>query len=227
MSLLKHSVFNDALFPITNQDLSTTAEVFALRRRIRHKIGPKTILLDTPLVVFDTETTGLDSQLDRVIEFGAIKYLNGKAIEEFSSFVKTDIELTAHIQGLTGITQDMIKDAPGIGDVLPTFLKFIRGSILVAHNADFDMAMLHAACNRLGYDLEWPCFCTVKLARKILPGLLNYKLDTVAEHFGLKFEARHRAVGDVKVLGAVLQNFLEDDEYAIEEWNDVAEAVVE
>ncbi len=227
MSLLKHSVLHDVLFPSIQSKEDQNGDSFALRRRIRHTVTPQTILSETPLVLFDTETTGLDFEQDRIIEFGAIKYIKGKPIEEFWSFVKTEIELTPFIQNLTGITPEMIKDAPVISEVLPKFLKFIRGSILVAHNADFDMGMLHASCNRLGYDLEWPCFCTVKLARRVLPNLPNYKLDTLAEHFKLTFEARHRAVGDVKVLAGVVMTFLDDDEYAIDTWNDVSDAVVE
>lgn len=225
--LLKHSVLFDAMFPSSATSGSESEEsVLALRRRVRHTVLPQALLLDTPLIVFDTETTGLDSQLDRIIEVGAIKYVNGKQVDEFWSFVKTDIELTQNIVNITGITQDMIKDAPGIDEVLPKFLNFIRGGIIVAHNAEFDMGMLHAACSRLGYDLEWPCFCTLKLTRRILPGLPRYNLDTLAEHYKLTFEARHRAVGDVKVLAGVLHSILEDDEYDIATWADVADSVV-
>jgi DNA polymerase III epsilon subunit family exonuclease len=227
MALIQHSVLHDALFPSKLDLAIQDDDVFALRKRFRHSVNPNSVLFETPMIVFDTETTGLDFELDRIIEFGAIKYLKGKPIEEFWSFVKTEIELSPLIQNLTGISQDMIKDAPLISKVLPDFLKFIRGGILVAHNADFDMGMLHASCNRLGFDLEWPCFCTVKLARKVLPGLPNYKLDTLAEHFKLTFEARHRAVGDVKVLAGVLHRFLEDDEYSVETWADVTDAVVQ
>ncbi|MCX6124491.1 MAG: exonuclease domain-containing protein [Proteobacteria bacterium] len=226
MTLLQHSVFYDALFPEQTGTSDTDHENFSLRRRIRHGVSPSTILFETPLIVFDTETTGLDTQVDRIIEFGAIKYLSGKPIEEFWSFVRTDIELNQNIQSITGITQDMIKDAPMIDQVLPDFLKFIRGGILVAHNAEFDMGMLNSACGRLGYDLEWPSFCTVKLCRRILPGLMNYKLDTVAEHFGLTFEARHRAVGDVKVLAGIINSILEDDEFDVTTWSDVADSVI-
>jgi DNA polymerase III subunit alpha, Gram-positive type len=227
LELLKHSVLYDVLFPPQDERANESSESFALRRRMRHVIGPETDLLTYPTVVFDTETTGLDAKLDRIIEFGAIKYVKGKPVDEFWSFVRTDIELTENIRNLTGISQEMIADAPKIEAVLPQFLKFIRGSILVAHNAEFDMSMLHAACNRLGLDLEWPCFCTVKLARKILPGLPNYKLDTLAEHFQLTFEARHRAVGDVKVLGGILNRFYEDDEFGIESWKDVSDCSIE
>lgn len=226
MSLLQHSVLYDALFPSDGAALGSGQEVFALRRQIRHTVAPTTPLFLSPLIVFDTETTGLDSQMDHIIEFGAIKYIEGKPVEEFWSFVRTDIELNQNIQNITGITNDMIKDAPPIEEVLPKFLNFIRGGILVAHNADFDMSMLHAACNRLGYVLEWPCFCTVKLSRRILPGLPNYKLDTLASHFGLTFEARHRAVGDVKVLAGIINTILEDDEYDIASWADVTDSIV-
>jgi DNA polymerase-3 subunit alpha (Gram-positive type) len=228
MSLLHHSVFFDALF--TNTSSSTDSEClnddFALRRWIRHEIPPKAILSKTPIVVFDTETTGLDADLDRIIEFGAMKYLNGEKIGEYWSLVRTDIELTDMIRNMTGISQDMVKDAPTITEVLPQFLEFMRGSVLVAHNAEFDMSMLHATCGRLGYVLEWPCFCTMKLARRILPGLPNYKLDTLAEHFSFKFEERHRAVGDVKVLASIVDAILDDEEFEIETWQDLQDAII-
>jgi len=226
MSLLRHSVLHDALFPKQVNTLQGDEEILSLRRWIRHAVAPSSILFETPLIVFDTETTGLDTDLDRIIEFGAIKYMGGAALEEFWSFVRTDIELTPNIQSLTGISQDMIADAPTIDDVLPKFLRFIEGGIIVAHNAEFDMGMLRSACTRLGIDLEWPCFCSLKLARRILPGLPNYKLDTLAQHFNLTFEARHRAVGDVKVLAGILNTILEDGEYGVETWGDVQDSYV-
>jgi DNA polymerase-3 subunit alpha (Gram-positive type) len=227
--LLRHSVFHDALFP---SDLNVTGSAsssnddFALRRIVHFSLPPTTSLHDTPLVLFDTETTGLDSELDRIIEFGALKVVGGKVVDEFWSFVRTDIELTQNIVNLTGITQDMLIGQPDINDVLPKFLKFVRGSIIVAHNAEFDMSMLKAAGNRQGLEIQWPCFCTLKLARKVLQGLPRYNLDTLAEHFKLKFEARHRAVGDVKVLNGVLQEILENDELGISTWGDVVDCVV-
>ena len=177
-------------------------------------------------MLFDTETTALDSDLDRIIEFGALKIIGGKVVDEFWSFVSTDIELSQNIVNLTQITQDMLEGAPDIGQVLPKFLDFIKGSVIVAHNADFDMSMLKASANRLGYEINWPAFCTVKLARKVLPGLPNYKLDTLAEHFKLTFEARHRAVGDVKVLNGVLQEILENEELGICTWADVIDCAI-
>lgn len=227
--LLRHSVFHEALFPAELNALgepSSETPDFALRRMVHFALPPATVLHETPLVLFDTETTGLDSDLDRIIEFGAMKIIGGKVVDEFWSFVRTDIELTQNIVNLTGITQEMLEGQPDISEVLPKFLQFIKGSIIVAHNAEFDMSMLKAAGNRLGYELQWPCFCTVKLARKVLTGLPNYKLDTLAEHFNLTFEARHRAVGDVKVLNGVLQEILDNDELGISTWGDVNDCVV-
>jgi DNA polymerase III epsilon subunit family exonuclease len=204
---------------------STAPEDFALRRMVHYAVAPTLSLTETPLVLFDTETTGLDSDLDRIIEFGALKIVGGQVVDEFWSFVSTDIELSQNIVNLTQITQEMLVGAPDIGQVLPKFLEFIKGSVIVAHNAEFDMSMLKASANRLGYEINWPAFCTVKLARKVLPGLPNYKLDTLAEHFNLTFEARHRAVGDVKVLNGVLQEILENEEYGITSWADVSDCV--
>lgn len=227
--LLRHSVFHDALFPAdmaaVEQNHADKVD-FALRRMVHYSVAPSINLNETPLIIFDTETTGLDSELDHIIEFGALKVLEGKVIDEFWSFVRTDIELTQNIVNLTGITQQMLEGQPEISDVLPKFLKFIKGSIIVAHNAEFDMSMLKAAGNRLGFEIQWPCFCTLKLARKVLPGLPRYNLDTLAEHFKLNFEARHRAVGDVKVLNGVLQEILENDDLGIHTWGDVADCVV-
>lgn len=226
--LLRHSVFYDSLFP-TGQSTATTnsdGDEFALRRLVQWDLPPTTALLETPLVIFDTETTGLDPDLDRIIEFGAVKTLGGKIIDEFWSLVHTDIELTQNIVNLTGITQDMLQGKPSVEQVLPNFLQFVKGSVIVAHNADFDMGMLKAAAGRMGYELNCPAFCTVKLARRVLPGLPKYNLDTLAEHFKLTFEARHRAVGDVKVLNGIIHEILNNDEFDVATWGDVNDCLV-
>ncbi len=228
--LLQHSVFHAALFPSGMNSAANSGDNenldFVLRRHFHFNLPLSTKLHDTPLVIFDTETTGLDSELDRIIEFGALKIVGGVIIDTFESFVQTDIELPEHIVNLTGITQAMLIGQPDISAVLPKFLEFIRGSIIVAHNAEFDMGMLKASANRLGYELTWPCFCTVKLARRVLPGLPNYKLGTLTEHFQLTNDASHRAVGDVKVLNTILQEILNDDELEVATWGDVSDCVI-
>jgi DNA polymerase III epsilon subunit family exonuclease len=171
-----------------------------------------------PLVFFDFETTGLDADMDRIIEVGAMKWLDGKVIDQMFTLVSTDIELSDQIVALTGINQEMLKGAPSMAEVLPKFLKFIEGSALVAHNAEFDMGMLRAACSRQGSEIEWPCFCTLKLTRAVLPDLERHNLDSLAKHFDLTFESRHRAEGDIKVMMAMVEQLLKD--HSLNYWED-------
>jgi DNA polymerase III epsilon subunit family exonuclease len=217
---LIYSMFQDVLFPANDQGPEDTkSQVLHLRRLKRYTPPPELAVRGGSVIVFDLETTGLDANVDRIIEIGAIK-LNGlKPVAEFSSLVTTDIELTDDIIKLTGITPDMLRGQPTIDEVLPEFLSFIEGSVLVAHNAEFDMSMLKAACSRLGIDLEWPCFCTLKMARTLLADLENKKLDTLATHYGLSFEARHRAIGDIKVTVGVLNGMLKHEGAQLMQWS--------
>jgi DNA polymerase III epsilon subunit family exonuclease len=213
-------MFFDVLFPKVDAVVGgDEAAVFQLRRLKRYLPTPGQDLRSTPLVVFDLETTGLDFEVDRITEIGAQKIVGGKVVDQLETFVYTDVELTEDIQKLTGITPDMLADAPKIQDVLPKFLDFIDGALLVAHNAEFDIGMVKAAASRLGIDLEWPCFCTLKMAREFLADLENKKLDTLAAHYGLTFEARHRAIGDIKVTAAVLAAMLDNEASSLVSWS--------
>lgn len=217
---LGYSMFHDVLFPpLARQD--GTAEVLKLRRLKRFLPEPSHRFRDGALIVFDLETTGLDHDVDRIIEIGAQKYVGLELVAQFETLVTTDIELTDEIIKLTGIKPDMLVDAPKIEVVLPRFLEFIEGSILVAHNAEFDMGMIRAATARQGIDLEWAGFCTLKMARELLPGLENKKLDTLAKHYGLSFEARHRAIGDIKVTAGVLKEFLAREAAHLNTWSEL------
>ena len=217
---LIYSLFQDVLFPASEQGADNDgSDVLQLRRLKRYVPLPATPVRTGSIVVFDLETTGLDAKADRIIEIGAIRLAGLNEVTQFSSLVTTDIELTDDIIKLTGITPDMLKGQPPIGSVLPEFLSFIEGSILVAHNAEFDMSMLKAACSRLGIDLEWPCFCTLKMARTFLADLENKKLDTLAAHYGLSFESRHRAIGDIKVTVGVLAGMLRQDATQLTNWS--------
>lgn len=222
-SLLGYSMFHDVLFPPIDSsgDDTGAAAVLTLRRVKRFLAEPLLRFRETPIVVFDLETTGLDNQVDRIIEVGAQKYIGGELVGELESFVFTDIELTDEIIKLTGISPAMLVGQPPIDEVLPQFLAFIEGAVLVAHNAEFDIGMIRAACSRLGIDLEWPCFCTLKMARELLPALENKKLDTLARHYGLSFEARHRAIGDIKVTAGVLQGMLAAEGAKLFTWADL------
>jgi DNA polymerase III epsilon subunit family exonuclease len=216
---LGYSMFQEVLFPDLDQAAPGVADVLRLRRLKRFVPEPEHLLRPAPIVVFDLETTGLDPEVDRITEIGAIKLVNLRPVAEFSQLVSTDIELTDDIIKLTGITPEMLVGQPEIAEVLPRFLQFIDGAILVAHNAEFDLAMLKAACSREGVDLEWPCFCTLKMSRELLGHLENRKLDTLAAHYGLKFEARHRAIGDIKVTIGVLAGLLGREAEPLTRWS--------
>lgn len=221
-SQLGYSMFQDVLFPATEAGgKDEESQTLRLRRLKRYVPEPDYAIQAAPLVVFDLETTGLDPEVDRIIEVGAIKLVDFEPVAEFSSLVYTDVELTDDIIKLTGISPDMLVGQPTIDAVLPKFLEFIEGSILVAHNAEFDLSMIGAACSRLGIDLEWPCFCTLKMARELLPDLENKKLDTLAAHYGLTFEARHRAIGDIKVTTGVLANLFRREAQAFKTWSQI------
>ena len=116
----------------------------------------------------------------------------------------------------------MLIDQPEIKEILPKFLEFISGSILVAHNASFDVGFLKAEAKRLNIELEWSAFCTLKLARTFLANLESKSLDAVSKHYGFVFESRHRAIGDVKVTVSFLQRILADQAHNLIIWKDMA-----
>ena len=122
-----------------------------LQKVLRYRAPTNRLIRNCRLVVFDFETTGLDSYKDRIIEIGGLVVENGKAVDEFSTLIKPEIPLPPTAAKITGITEEMLVGQPPIEEELPKFLKFIEGSILVAHNAEFDMAFLRNTCERLGY----------------------------------------------------------------------------
>ena len=219
MTLLRNSMFFEILFPQDEDEAIGHNQLF-LQKVLRYHLPADTVVRDATLVIFDFETTGLDSLRDRIIEIGAIKYTNGQRVAEFSTLIKPDITLPEVASRITGITLEMLEGQPSIDTILPGFLQFIEHSLLVAHNAEFDMAFLRQASNRLGYQIEWPCFCTLKMARQLLPNLESKNLDSLAQHYGLSFAARHRSIGDCEVTGSVLQSLLQGEGSALQQWKD-------
>lgn len=133
--------------------------------------------------------------MDKIIEIGAFKVENGEITQSFTTFVNPHRRLSEEIIALTGITEDMVKDAPACEDVMPDFFKFCDGSILVGHNAAaFDFKFVDYYCSSVGYILERKVIDTYPLSQELLY-LSNYKLNTVAEKFGITFN-HHRAIDD-------------------------------
>lgn len=159
---------------------------------------------DDAYVVFDVETTGLDSKHDQVIEIGAVKIKNRKVIDKFSSFVNPTMMIPEKITALTGISQGMVKDAPGIDEVLTSFLVFAGDAVLVAHNASFDMGFIRKSAKEIGRPVRNSVLDTLQLCRGLFPGLSNHKLQTVAEHLQIELENHHRAVDDSEAAGHIL-----------------------
>lgn len=167
---------------------------------------------ETEFVVFDLETTGAKAPPCRITEIGAYRVRNGKVAEEFHTLVNPETSIPPFITSLTGISQDMVKDSPVFRDVASKFLEFIGDSVLVAHNARFDMGFLNHEIGRVYEDYRvWnPSLCTVQLSRKLLPDIENHKLNTVANYFSIELLNHHRANDDAKATAHIFVNLLND-----------------
>ncbi|MCF8570810.1 DEDD exonuclease domain-containing protein [Gordonia sp. HY002] len=169
-------------------------------------------LFETTLVVVDLETTGGSSDADVITEIGAVKIRGGEVLGEFATLVDPGREIPPQIVALTGITTAMTYDAPPIEEVLPAFAEFARGSVLVAHNARFDIAFLRKAAGRM--NLPWPfttSLCTVAMARRILTReeAPSVKLSALAELFDVSVRPTHRALDDARATVDVFHRLLE------------------
>ena len=163
--------------------------------------------LDDEFVCFDIETTGLKVDREAITEIGAVVLKNGQITDTFQTFVNPKRRLTPEIIGLTGITDEMLKDAPELKDALTAFLKFVDGRPLAAHNAEFDIGFIRAGCKQVGLPFEPTYVDTLILAQNLLPKLGKYKLDIVAEELDLPAFNHHRASDDAGVVGYMLIPF--------------------
>ncbi len=164
-------------------------------------------LTQTEYIVFDLETTGLDLMNNGITEIGAVRIKNGKVVEEFSSLIKPDYPITAEIVKITGITEEMVKDSPKISTVIPDFMKFIEGAVLVAHNAEFDVKFVKRFAGAEEYEVKNKVLDTVEIARSVLPQLKHHDLHTLAEHFNVTFH-HHRALSDAYATAEVFIELL-------------------
>jgi DNA polymerase-3 subunit alpha (Gram-positive type) len=160
-------------------------------------------------VVFDIETTGLNPIHDAVTEIGAVKVRDRKIIEEFHTFVNPGIPIPASITKLTGITEEMVKDAPPISEVIPVFSQFIGDAVLVAHNASFDVGFIKAKGRSKGIEFKQPVLDTLALSRQLFKDLKQHKLNIVAKYLGIPLEQHHRAVHDATTTAQILMKSFE------------------
>ena len=165
--------------------------------------------IDTTYCVLDLETTGFSFRTEKITEVGIMKVKNGEVIDEFSCFVNPEKPIPQRVVEVTNITDDMVKDAETIDKVMPKVLEFVGDSVLVAHNADFDIGFLKYNANQLGLSLDNTYLDTLRLAKDLFPDFKKYKLGKIAEYLGIKVEVAHRALDDVdttvKVLNVMLK----------------------
>ena len=167
-------------------------------------------LFETDFVVFDLETTGAKCPPCRITEIGAYRVEKGKITGEFQTLVNPETPIPPFITQLTGISDRMVKNAPKFSEIASDFLDFIGDAVLVAHNAPFDMRFLNHEIGRIhtDYRMANPNLCTVQLSRRLLPNIENHRLHTVAEHYSIFIENRHRAADDAYATAKIFVNLL-------------------
>ncbi len=165
--------------------------------------------LDDTYVVFDIETTGLSAAYDKIIEIGGVKVQGGVIVDKFSEFINPQMPIPFKIEQLTSINDSMVMEADTVDAVLPRFLEFCEGAVMVAHNADFDMSFIFKNASDLGIDFKCTIVDTVSLARVLIPSISRYKLDTVAKAVGVTLEHHHRAVDDAGCTAEIFVKFIQ------------------
>ena len=164
-------------------------------------------MLDEHVVFVDLETTGATAAHDRVTEIGIIEVNRGRLVAEWSTLVNPGMSIPPMIQALTGITNEMVASAPSFAEIQRTLLPRLEGKLFIAHNARFDYGFLKNEFRRCGVTFNARVLCTVKLSRKLYPQHARHNLDTLLERHALDCEARHRALGDAKVLWLLAQKW--------------------
>jgi len=162
-------------------------------------------MLPQPLIFLDLETTGMTATHDRITEIGLVEVANGEFVGRWGQLVNPEKSIPPFIQSLTGITNEMVRDAPTFEQLAPELFRRLAGKVLVAHNARFDYGFLKNEFGRLDMSYRSRVLCTAKLSRKLFPEHRRHNLDSLIERHGLACSARHRALGDAEVLWQFLQ----------------------
>jgi DNA polymerase-3 subunit epsilon len=162
-------------------------------------------MLPQSLIFLDLETTGMTAAHERITEIGLVEVANGELVGSWSQLVNPEKYIPPFIQSLTGITNEMVRDAPTFEQLAPGLFERLKGKLLVAHNARFDYGFLKNEFGRLDMSYRSRVLCTAKLSRKLFPEHRRHNLDSLIERYGLSCSARHRALGDAEVLWQFLQ----------------------
>lgn len=162
-------------------------------------------MLPQSLIFLDLETTGMTATHERITEIGLVEVANGEFVGSWSQLVNPEKSIPPFIRSLTGITDEMVQDAPRFEQLAPGLFQRLEGKLLIAHNARFDYGFLKNEFGRLGMSYRSRVLCTAKLSRKLFPEHRRHNLDSLIERYGLSCSARHRAQGDAEVLWQFLQ----------------------
>lgn len=165
----------------------------------REQKGNSLLTFPDDFTIIDLETTGLDPTFDEIIEVGAIRVRNGDVTDTFSSLVKPEKEVDAFITEITGITNEMLADAPSISEIFPDFLSFVSNDIIVGHNVNFDINFVYDTNSKLYNQYFSNSFTdTLRLSRRLLPELEHHRLKDLINHFEIDIERQHRSLDDCK-----------------------------
>lgn len=165
--------------------------------------------LSQTFVVFDLETTGFSNKNDKITEIGAVKVKNFEIVDRFNELINPEKDISYKVQELTGITNDLIKDKPTIEEILPRFMEFVGDSVLVAHNAEFDIGFINQKCKEMNIEFKNKSVDTLMLARILLPHLKRFKLNNLTKELGVPLHNHHRAVDDAAATAQIFIKFLE------------------
>ena len=164
--------------------------------------------INTTYCVLDLETTGLSAKTEKITEIGIMKIQNGEVVDEFCEFINPEKPIPKRVQEVTNITDEMVANSPTIDVLFPKVLDFIKDSVLVAHNASFDIGFLKNVAKNLGYEFDYTYVDTLPLARKLYPELKKHKLGKIAEHLKIKVEVAHRALDDVDTTVKIIKEMM-------------------
>lgn len=165
--------------------------------------------LSQTFVVFDLETTGFSNKNDKITEIGAVKVKNFEIVDRFNELINPEKDISYKVQELTGITNDLIKDKPTIEEILPRFMEFVGDSVLVAHNAEFDIGFINQECKEMNIEFKNKSVDTLMLARILLPHLKRFKLNNLTKELGVPLHNHHRAVDDAAATAQIFIKFLD------------------
>jgi len=168
--------------------------------------------MQNSFVVIDLETTGFSPKYEKIIEVCAIKYVNGIETERFSTLVNPKKKINPNATKINNITDDMVADKPIFADIADKLLDLINDSVLVAHNAQFDLSFLEAAFSKLEYDFVCTYVDTLTIARKLFPELPNHKLQTVLDSIGFVRSSQHRSETDCEGCAAIIKRAISEYE---------------